>query len=71
MHEIPSVSIVMYRVRLLDTDNAYASAKPLLDCLQQIDLISDDAPDKINLVVTQEKVNHRNEERTELHIKYP
>ena len=71
VHEVPSVSIVMYRVRLLDTDNAYASTKPLLDCLCEVGLITDDSPSDINLEVRQEKVAHLNEQRTTLKITYP
>ena len=71
VHEVPSVSIVMYRVRLLDTDNAYAATKPLLDCLCEVGLITDDSPSDINLEVRQEKVAHLNEQRTTLKITYP
>ena len=71
VHEIPSVCIVMYRVRLLDTDNAYASTKPLIDCLCALGFITDDSPSDINLEVRQEKVAHLNEQRTTLKITYP
>jgi len=71
MYEVPSVCIVMHRVRLLDTDNAYAATKPLLDCLCEIGLITDDSPSDINLSVRQEKVAHMNEQRTTLKITYP
>jgi hypothetical protein len=64
------VSIVMFRVRLLDPDNAYGSAKPLIDCLRTCNLISDDSEKEIELTVTQEKVNHFNEQRTEVKITY-
>jgi len=64
------VSIVMFRVRLLDTDNAYGSAKPLIDCLRTCGLIPDDTEKAINLKVTQEKVAHFNEQRTEVKITY-
>jgi hypothetical protein len=65
-----SVSIVMFRVRLLDPDNAYGSAKPLIDCLRKVDLIPDDSEKEIDLSVTQQKVNHFAEQRTELKITY-
>lgn len=67
----PIVSIVMYRVRLLDKDNAYGAAKPLIDCLRKIDLIPGDSEDEIQLIVSQEKVAHRIDQHTNVSIKYP
>ena len=67
----PSVSIVMFRVRLLDKENAYTATKSLTDCLREVDLIPGDSESDIDLSVTQEKVNHYSEQRTTLHIKYP
>lgn len=64
------VSIVMFRVRLLDPDNAYGSAKPLIDCLRTCGLIPDDTEAAIDLQVSQEKVAHFSEQRTELKITY-
>lgn len=64
------VSIIMRRVRLLDTDNLYGSAKPLIDCLRTCSLIPDDTEKEIDLKVTQEKVAHYHEQRTEVKITY-
>lgn len=67
----PIVSIKLYRVRLLDKDNAYASTKCLVDCLHQINLIPDDSTEDITLEVTQVKVAHYSEQKTEVKIDYP
>ena len=67
----PIVGIVMYRVRLLDKDNAFGAAKPLTDCLCKVGLIPGDAEDQIDLHVTQQKVPHYHEQRTEVSIAYP
>jgi len=67
----PLVSIVLYRCRLLDKENAYGATKILTDCLCQVDLISGDSEAEIDLQVTQQKVAHRNEQRTEVRIVYP
>lgn len=64
------VSIILRRVRLLDTDNAYGSTKPLVDCLRTCGLIPDDSEKDIDLKVTQEKVAHYHEQRTEVKITY-
>jgi hypothetical protein len=50
-------------VRLLDHDNAYASVKPIVDGLQGA-LINSDAPDRCELLVTQERVKHYDEQAT-------
>jgi len=65
------VSYVLYRVRLLDPDAIHGATKVCTDCLQQIGLISGDGPNDITLSVSQEKVAHRNEQRTKLTIVYP
>jgi len=59
----PRVTILLRRVRLLDHDNAYASVKPIVDGLQGA-LIHSDAPDQCELLVTQERVKHYEEEAT-------
>jgi len=56
------------RTRLLDPDNTFASAKPLIDALVEIGLLPDDGPEDITLKVTQEKVAHRAEEGTAVKI---
>ena len=67
----PGVSIVLFRVRLLDKENAYTATKSLTDCLCQVGLLPGDAEGEINLTVSQEKVSHRNEQKTVVHIEYP
>ena len=62
---------VLYRIRLLDPDAIDGATKVCTDCLQQIGLIPDDSSEHIDLQVTQEKVAHYNEQRTELKIIYP
>lgn len=62
---------VLYRVQLLDPDNADGATKTLTDCLCQIGLLPGDAANQITVKVDQEKVNHYAEERTELTIEYP
>jgi hypothetical protein len=59
----PRVTILLRRVRLLDHDNAYASVKPIVDGLQGA-LIHSDAPDKCELLVTQERVEHYADQAT-------
>ena len=66
-----SLKYVLYRVRLLDPDALHGATKVCTDCLQQIGLIPGDGPEQINLEVRQEKVAHRNEQRTTLKIVYP
>lgn len=65
------LSYVLYRVRLLDPDAIDGATKVCTDCLQQIGLIPDDSSKHIDLQVTQEKVAHYSEQRTELKITYP
>lgn len=67
----PVVRVILYRVRLLDSDNANISTKSLIDCLCEVGLIPGDATDQIRLEVTQEKVAHFNEQKTEVKITYP
>jgi hypothetical protein len=54
--------------RLLDQDNLYGGAKPLIDCLKSSGLIEDDSPEHIELIVRQERVESIDEERTEIEI---
>jgi len=60
------VVITSYRKRLLDKDNLYAGAKPLVDALEKAGLIWDDSPKWINLEVKQ-AVDGKNQ-RTEVGI---
>ena len=57
------VTVVRISAGQLDVDNAYASAKSLLDCLKLcgprnplgLNIIVDDSPDRLELVVTQQR----------------
>jgi len=69
-HARPLVRIIMHRVRLLDKENAYGATKALTDCLCKVGLLPGDAENQIDLQVTQEKVPHRVEQRTEVTITY-
>ena len=66
-----SVEYVLYRVRLLDPDNAVGATKTITDCLCTCGLIPGDAADQITVEVQQKKVNHLDEQHTELKITYP
>lgn len=68
---LPTVRFIFYRQRLFDLDNAYASAKDLLDGLSSANLIQGDAPTQIRLQVEQVKVAHRSEQKTVIVIEYP
>jgi Holliday junction resolvase RusA-like endonuclease len=48
------VTITQFRKRLLDTDNLWASVKPLVDGLEDWQLLVDDSPAHCELVVRQE-----------------
>lgn len=67
----PVISFVGYRVQPLDPDNFSGSVKDLLDGLRHSGLISGDGWWQIILQTSQEKVSHRNEERTEIEISLP
>jgi len=60
------VSIVSFRCRLLDPDNL--CPKYFIDALRYAKVIEDDTPDKIEIVMRQEKVKRRTEERTEIEV---
>ena len=60
------VIILSRRSRLLDKDNLYAGAKPLVDALKKSGLIWDDSPRWINLKVRQ--VIDAGNPRTEIEI---
>lgn len=65
------VSYRLFRVRLLDVDNAPGSTKDCTDGLCRCGLIPGDDPASITLHVEQEKVKTYAEERTEIEIEYP
>lgn len=62
------ISIILFCVRLLDTNNAYAAVKPVVDALTVFGVIEDDRPDCIELVVRQQRVPHKGEETVILNI---
>jgi hypothetical protein len=62
------ITITLCSVRLLDTDNAYAAVKPVVDALTVFGVIEDDRPDCIELVVKQQRVPHKVEETVLLNI---
>lgn len=66
-----SLCYVLYRVRLLDPDNAYGATKTITDCLCQVGLIPGDAANQVKITVEQEKVRHIKDQKTTLHIQYP
>lgn len=59
----------LYRVRLLDFDNAGGSVKFLCDALRAEGVIPDDDPGSITGTVEQVKVLRKAEERTEVEIR--
>ena len=61
------VSVVCFRARLTDPDNI--CPKYFIDCLRYAEIIHDDTPEAIELVVRQEKVRLKSDERTELTVK--
>jgi len=62
------VSFKGFFVRPLDPDNHAGSCKDLLDGLWRCGLIDGDAPWQIELITSQERVNHFSEERIEIEI---
>ncbi len=65
------VRIVRYGCRLLDRDNLQGGAKPCVDCLKEAGLIVDDTEAEIDLIVTQERVFNKDQQRTEIEITWP
>lgn len=64
------VRITRCSLGYLDTDNLYASAKPMLDCLRESGFIADDSPKDIHLEVRQIQVARRKEVGTYVEIIY-
>lgn len=60
------VGVVSFRTRLLDEDNL--CPKYHIDSLRYAGLIPADSPDRAHIVTTQEKVETKQEERTEITI---
>lgn len=67
----PAVRFTLYRCRLLDSDNAVASVKFILDALVAERLLDGDGPDDIELAVDQVRVRHREQEGTMIVIDRP
>jgi hypothetical protein len=60
------VSVVSFRVRLLDEDNL--CPKYHIDSLRYAGLLPADSPDRAHIITTQEKVESKEQERTEITI---
>lgn len=63
-----TVCFTLFRVKLLDPDNAAGSVKDLLDGLRHAGLISGDEWHRIKLEVEQIKVSHYSEEKTVIRV---
>ena len=66
--ETAHITITRYAVQLLDPDNLPASMKIPIDALRLAGVIVDDSPAHITLEVTQQRVNHRKEQRVEIEV---
>lgn len=75
--EKAAVTVTSYRIRLLDPDNLASTVKGLLDILQPFDarrrplglgIIAGDDPARLLLTLRQEKVAHRDQQRTRVEI---
>lgn len=67
--KIPKIAIKYYTIHLLDFDNAYTAAKPLVDGLRDAGILkNDDLKNLPSFQVTQEKVSHREDEHVEIEI---
>jgi hypothetical protein len=64
------VRFIGFRVRPLDPDNFAGGCKDLLDGLRHAQLLHGDEPWRIDFQTRQEKVSHRNEEKTIIEIEY-
>lgn len=65
------VRFTCFRVRLLDTDNAYGSVKDVVDGLRNAHLVRDDSPTEIKLEVEQVKVGSFAQQKTVIELIYP
>lgn len=63
-----SIEILYYTCRPMDWDNAYTSAKPLVDALTVAKVIPDDSEKFIDLRVRCVKVAHKPEQKIEIII---
>lgn len=48
-----NMHILVERKRLLDKDNLYAGAKPIIDAMRDTDILKDDNPSWLNMNITQ------------------
>lgn len=65
-----TVSINRRSTRTLDLDNFAGGCKPLIDQLRYAQLIPDDDPASVEIIFTQEKVAHQNQQGTSVKIVY-
>lgn len=65
-----TISISRRSTRTLDVDNFAGGCKPLIDQLRYAQLIPDDDPASVEIIFTQEKVAHQNQQGTSLKIVY-
>jgi len=63
------VKFISYRVSLLDEDNFNGGLKPLIDCMKEMDIIYDDAPDFFSYEAEQVRVKSKSEQRTEIEFR--
>jgi hypothetical protein len=66
--ERAAITITLRTCRLLDVDNAYTCAKPLLDGLKYAGVIIDDSPKHITLYVNQEQVNKLDHQGVDIYL---
>lgn len=62
------VRITRRACQLLDDDNLYGGAKPLIDCLREFGLIPEDDTKTIKLECRQVRVQNRKQEGTEIEV---
>lgn len=58
------MEFLTYRIQLLDKDNLYGGSKFHIDALRYAGVIADDDAKTLDLVVRQEKVSQKAQERT-------
>lgn len=63
------ITILFYACRQKDLDNAYGSAKPLVDGIVATGIIPDDSDKYLDLKVQSIKVSHLADQKTEITIK--
>jgi len=63
-----AVTITLRTCRLLDVDNAYTCAKPILDGLRYAGVIQDDSPKHLSLYVNQEQVHKIDKQGVDIYL---